>query len=112
VGFFLEIIPKEKIALHFHDTYGTALATVHAGLQLGISTFVASDGCLVGCPYAHGASGNLATEDLVYMLDRMGIQTGVDLVKLASASSIIANALGRQLPGRQWQRLRGVGVPA
>ncbi len=107
VGFVLEKIRREKIALHFHDTYGTALANVLAGLQLGISTFDASAGGLGGCPYAPGASGNLATEDLVYMLERMGIVTGVNLGKLAEASNIIATHLGRRLPSRQWQRLYG-----
>jgi hydroxymethylglutaryl-CoA lyase len=99
-------VPKRKIALHFHDTYGTALANVHAGLQLGITTFDASAGGLGGCPYAPGASGNLATEDLVYFLDRMGIACGVDLKKLAAASFAIERVLGRTLPSKQLQRLR------
>ena len=110
VGFILGMVPREKIALHFHDTYGTALANVLAGLQIGITTFDASAGGLGGCPYAPGASGNLATEDLVYMLDRMGIATGVDLHKLAEASSLIATALGRSLPSKQWQRLKSAGA--
>ncbi|MEK6643948.1 MAG: hydroxymethylglutaryl-CoA lyase [Planctomycetota bacterium] len=105
VGILLEKITREKIALHFHDTYGTALANVLAGLQLGITTFDASAGGLGGCPYAPGASGNLATEDLVYMLERMGIATGVNLTKLAEASSTIATHLNRRLPSRQWRRL-------
>lgn len=105
VGFALQRIPREKIALHFHDTYGTALANVLAGLQLGIATFDASAGGLGGCPYAPGTSGNLATEDLVYMLERMGIATGVNLANLVEASSIIATHLNRRLSSRQWQRL-------
>ncbi|RIK63811.1 MAG: hydroxymethylglutaryl-CoA lyase [Planctomycetota bacterium] len=105
VGCVLEQSPREKIALHFHDTYGTALANVLAGLQLGVTTFDSSAGGLGGCPYAPGASGNLATEDLVYMLDRMGIHTGVDLGKVFEASSLIAQTLRRQLPGRQWRKL-------
>jgi len=105
VSHVLSTVPREKIALHLHDTYGTALANVLAGLQLGITTFDSSAGGLGGCPYAPGASGNLATEDLVYMLDRMGIRTGVDLHRVAAASSLIATQLGRRLPGRQWQRL-------
>jgi hydroxymethylglutaryl-CoA lyase len=105
VGHLLESIPAEKIALHFHDTYGTALANVLAGLGLGISTFDASAGGLGGCPFAPGASGNLATEDLVYMLDRMGIETGARLDKVADASNVVASALGRELPGRQLRRL-------
>jgi hydroxymethylglutaryl-CoA lyase len=105
VGFCLETIPVERIALHFHDTYGTALANVFAGLQLGVHTFDASAGGIGGCPFAPGATGNLATEDLVYLLDRMGITTGVDLVKLADASRVIERALGRKLPSRNLQRL-------
>lgn len=111
VGFLLNSIPKERIALHFHDTYGTALANVVAGLELGISTFDASAGGLGGCPYAPGASGNLATEDLVYLLSRMGIQTGVDLSRLVEASAFIQNVLGRPLPGKQLQRLLNCSQP-
>lgn len=107
VGYLLPRIPRERIALHFHDTYGTALANVFAGLQLGIATFDASAGGLGGCPYAPGAAGNLATEDLVYMLDRMNIRTGVDLNKLVEAVAVIAGALTRPIAGRQWRRLRG-----
>lgn len=98
-------IPRERIALHFHDTYGTALANVVAGLDGGITTFDASAGGLGGCPYAPGASGNLATEDLVYLLERMGIATGVSLEKLAAASQPIAALLARELPGRNLRRL-------
>lgn len=100
-----ERFPKEKLALHFHDTYGTALTNVMAGLELGITTYDASAGGLGGCPYAPGASGNLATEDLVYLMDRMGIHTGVNLEKLAEASLLIQEALGRPLPSKQLQRL-------
>jgi len=113
VGFVLENIPAEKIALHFHDTYGTALANVVAGLELGVATFDASAGGLGGCPFAPGAAGNLATEDLVYLLDRMNIRTGlagqsdVDLAKVVDAASIIANALNRPLPSAQWRRMHG-----
>jgi hydroxymethylglutaryl-CoA lyase len=113
VGFVLENIPAEKIALHFHDTYGTALANVVAGLELGVATFDASVGGLGGCPFAPGAAGNLATEDLVYLLDRMNIRTGlagqsdVDLAKVVDAASIIANALNRPLPSAQWRRMHG-----
>lgn len=104
-GFLLERVPAERIALHFHDTYGTALANVCAGLQLGITTFDSSAGGLGGCPFAPGAAGNLATEDLVYLLDRMGIETGVNLAAVAEASSVIAAALDRTPPSRNWQRL-------
>lgn len=105
VGFVLERVPAARIALHFHDTYGTALANVCAGLQLGIATFDSSAGGLGGCPYAPGAAGNLATEDLVYLLDRMGIETGVDLAAVADASAVIGSALGRSPASRNWQRI-------
>jgi hydroxymethylglutaryl-CoA lyase len=110
VGFVLESVPVERIALHLHDTYGTALANVFAGLQLGITTFDASAGGLGGCPYADGAAGNLATEDLVYLLDRLGIASGVDLERVVAAARIIATALGRDLPGKQFQRLSSAGT--
>ncbi|MBV9972052.1 MAG: hydroxymethylglutaryl-CoA lyase [Candidatus Eremiobacteraeota bacterium] len=88
-----QVVPLERIALHFHDTRGTALANVHAALQHGITIFDSSAGGLGGCPYAPGASGNLGTEDLLYMLDGMGIKTGVDLAKIRAASRFIAGAL-------------------
>jgi len=100
VGFIMKHIPHERMALHFHDTFGTALANVLAGLQLGIATFDAAAGGLGGCPFAPGAAGNLATEDLVYMLHRMGIATGVDLPGLSEASQLISAALKKPLPGR------------
>ncbi len=90
----------ERIALHFHDTRGTALANVLAGLQAGVSVFDSSAGGLGGCPYAPGASGNLATEDLVFMLDGMGIETGVDVEAVRAASLAMAEVLGRSLSGR------------
>ena len=99
-------VDVDRIALHLHDTYGTALANVYAGLQHGITTIDASAGGLGGCPYAPGAAGNLATEDLVYFLDQLGIESGVDLEKVFAASSLVAGALGRDsLPGKNWQRL-------
>ena len=107
VGFVLERVSKDRLALHLHDTYGTALANVCAGLSLGVDTFDASAGGLGGCPYAPGASGNLATEDLVYLLDRMGIETGVSLSRVVDAADLVAVELGRGLPSRQWCRLRG-----
>lgn len=106
LSWILRAIPADRLALHFHDTYGTALANVFAGLLMGIRTFDASAGGLGGCPYAPGAAGNLATEDLVYMLHRMGVQTGVDLDRLADASLMMERVLGRPLPGRQLKRLR------
>lgn len=92
-----------SIALHLHDTRGTALANVLAGLDAGITTFDASVGGLGGCPYAPGASGNLATEDLVYMLQGMGHETGVDLGKLVTAGALAQELVGRRLPGKTLQ---------
>lgn len=89
-----------RFALHFHDTRGTALANVLAGLLAGITTFDSSLGGLGGCPYAPGATGNVATEDLVYMLSEMGIETGVDLNRLVEASRFMQGVLGRELPSR------------
>ncbi len=87
-------LPLERIALHFHDTRGTALANVLAALETGISIFDSSAGGLGGCPYAPGASGNLATEDLLYMLNGMHIQTGVDLDAVVSASQFLSRVRG------------------
>ncbi|MDQ6931956.1 MAG: hydroxymethylglutaryl-CoA lyase [Candidatus Eremiobacteraeota bacterium] len=95
-----EHIPIEKLALHLHDTRGTALANVLAGLQSGVSIFDSSSGGLGGCPYAPGASGNLGTEDLLYMLDRTGIRTGVDSGKVRAASRFIAGVLGHGLSSK------------
>ena len=99
-------LPLERLALHFHDTSGTALANVLAGLQRGITTFDSSAGGLGGCPFAPGAAGNLATEDLVWMAERMGVRTGIDLEGIAAASDFIEPLLGHPLPSRQLQRLR------
>ena len=95
--------PVERIALHFHDTRGTALANVLASLPYGIATFDASAGGLGGCPYAPGAAGNLATDDLVYMLDGLGADTGVSLPKLSEASAFIATRIDHPLPSRYAQ---------
>jgi hydroxymethylglutaryl-CoA lyase len=100
VGAAAARIPLEKIALHFHDTRGTALVNVYAGLQAGVTTFDASVGGLGGCPFAPGAAGNLATEDLVYMLDGLGVETGVRLAGLVAASASIEPLLGHPLPSR------------
>jgi hydroxymethylglutaryl-CoA lyase len=88
-------IPPSHLALHFHDTRGTALANVLAGLQSGVTTYDAAAGGLGGCPYAPGASGNLATEDLLYMLHGLGIRTGVSLSGVVAASRILADVTGR-----------------
>jgi hydroxymethylglutaryl-CoA lyase len=87
--------PAERLAGHFHDTYGQALANVVASLEVGISTFHSSISGLGGCPYAAGATGNLATEDLVYMLNGMGIQTGVDIDAIVDAGAFISEAIGK-----------------
>jgi isopropylmalate/homocitrate/citramalate synthase len=103
VPLMLERVSVERLGLHFHDTRGTALANVLAALELGVSTFDSSAGGLGGCPYAPGASGNLATEDLLYMLHGMGIQTGVDLAAVVAASQFIAGVLGRIPTSRYYQ---------
>lgn len=90
-----ERVPVDKLALHFHDTYGQALANILACLELGVRVFDSSVAGLGGCPYAKGASGNLATEDLVYMLHGMGLETGIDLQKLALAGQAISTQLNR-----------------
>lgn len=100
VKLFLDELPPEKLALHLHDTRGTALANVLVGLEMGIGTFDASVGGLGGCPYAPGAAGNLATEDLVYTLHGMGIQTGIDLDQLWAAGQVAEALVGRELPGK------------
>lgn len=105
VGHVLNFAPARTIALHLHDTYGTALANVLAGLELGITTFDSSAGGLGGCPFAPGASGNLATEDLVYMLDGMGIETGVNANAVINAADAIGAALGRPLTSAGWRRM-------
>mgnify|MGYP000850454924 CR=1 FL=1 len=96
-------LPLDAIALHFHDTRGTALANALMGLELGVRHFDASVGGLGGCPYAPGASGNLATEDLVFMLDGMGLRSGVDLGKLLEAGRLAEQLVGRALPGKVHQ---------
>jgi hydroxymethylglutaryl-CoA lyase len=96
-------IPVEHIAFHFHDTRGTALANVAAGLDAGVRCFDSSTGGTGGCPYAPGAAGNLATEDLVYLLDASGFEHGVDLVRVLAAARFIAGALGRPLASKVGQ---------
>jgi hydroxymethylglutaryl-CoA lyase len=96
----LSEFPPESLALHLHDTRGTALANTLVGLEAGLCTFDASVGGMGGCPYAPGASGNLATEDLVFMLHGMDIETGVDLDRLIDAGRLAQQIAGRELPGR------------
>ncbi|HVP69359.1 MAG TPA: hydroxymethylglutaryl-CoA lyase [Anaeromyxobacteraceae bacterium] len=103
LGLLLHRARPGSIAMHMHDTRGTALANVLVGLEAGVTTFDSSVGGLGGCPYAPGASGNLATEDLVYLLRGMGYETGVDLDKLVSAGELAQSLVGRRLPGRTLQ---------
>ena len=92
----LQHVPLAELSGHFHDTYGQALTNIHACLQLGIHTFDASVAGLGGCPYAKGATGNVATEDVVYLLHGLGIHTGIDLDALVNAGAFISGALGRK----------------
>jgi hydroxymethylglutaryl-CoA lyase len=100
-------VPSSALAVHFHDTYGQALANTLAALRRGVTTVDASAGGLGGCPYAESATGNLATEDLVWMLDGLGIGHGVDLEELAGTSAWMAERLGRPSPSRVVRALRG-----
>ena len=103
VAVIAERVPLHAIALHFHDTRGTALANVLTALELGIATFDASAGGLGGCPYAPGATGNLATEDLIYVLNGLGIETGLDLNALLQASAFIEPRVGHPLVSRYYR---------
>jgi hydroxymethylglutaryl-CoA lyase len=105
-------IPPERLGLHFHDTRGTALANTLRALQLGCFVFDASAGGLGGCPYAPGAAGNLASEDLLYMLHGMDIHTGVDLGRVMEASRFIAERLGRPLTSKVYQAERAAAGQA
>ncbi|HYQ65569.1 hydroxymethylglutaryl-CoA lyase [Actinophytocola sp.] len=99
--------PVERLAVHFHDTYGQALTNTLEALRHGVTTVDSSAGGLGGCPYAESATGNLATEDLVWLLDGLGIETGVDLDRLADTSAWMAGELGRPSPSRVVRALRG-----
>ena len=103
----LKHIPPEKLALHMHDTRGTALANALVGLSAGVTTFDASIGGLGGCPYAPGAAGNLATEDAVFMLHGMGVETGINLDRLVEAGEIAQELIGRKLAGKYLQAALG-----
>ena len=103
--------PVDALALHLHDTRGTALVNVYAGLESGVTTFDAAAGGLGGCPYAPGATGNLATEDLVYMLDGLGIVTGVRLGGIIEASREIEPHVGHALPSRVFRAAQATRVP-
>jgi hydroxymethylglutaryl-CoA lyase len=93
-------VPSERIALHLHDTYGQALANALAAMEMGITTFDASVGGIGGSPFAKMAAGNLATEDLVWMCNGLGVETGLDVEHLATTSAWMSQQLGRELPGR------------
>jgi hydroxymethylglutaryl-CoA lyase len=108
----LRDVAPERLALHMHDTRGTALANVLVGLEEGLATFDASIGGLGGCPYAPGAAGNLATEDLVYMLHGMGYDTGVDWERLVAAGALAERLVGRRLPGKALQAELGARAEA
>jgi hydroxymethylglutaryl-CoA lyase len=97
---FLSEIPAPQLALHMHDTRGTALSNILVGLEMGIRTFDASVGGLGGCPYAPGAAGNVATEDLVYMLEGMGVETGISLDRLVTAGQVASAIVGHELSGK------------
>lgn len=105
----IDAVGADHLAMHFHDTRGTAMANVLASLELGIRTFDSSLGGLGGCPYAPAATGNVATEDVVYMLHRMGFQTGLDLEKLIGINKWMADKIGHELPSRVGKA--GVLVP-
>ncbi|MFC5290454.1 hydroxymethylglutaryl-CoA lyase [Actinokineospora guangxiensis] len=100
-------VPISAVAVHFHDTYGQALANTLTALRAGVTTVDSSAGGLGGCPYAESATGNLATEDLVWMLDGLGVRTGVDLARLADTSAWMSTQLGRPSPSRVVRALRG-----
>jgi hydroxymethylglutaryl-CoA lyase len=89
-------LPLERLALHFHDTYGQAVANTYAALECGVSRFDSSVAGLGGCPYARGASGNVATEDLLYLMHGLGVETGVDIYQIVAAGDMICNALKRR----------------
>jgi len=100
-------VSVDKLAVHFHDTYGQALANTLTALREGVTTVDSSAGGLGGCPYAESATGNLATEDLLWQLDGLGIETGVDLEKLVTTSVWMAEQLGKPSPSRVVQALAG-----
>lgn len=108
---FLKEFPPGMIALHLHDTHGTALANCLVGLEMGITIFDTSIGGTGGCPYAPGAAGNLATEDLASMCEDMGIETGVDLPRLVEAGALAQELIGHKLTGRRLQAALGRRTP-
>jgi len=105
----LSSLPSTQIAMHFHDTYGQAMANTYAALELGIRCFDSSAAGLGGCPYARGASGNVATEDILYLLHGLGIETGIDIYQIVSAGDMICKALGRKNQSKVANALLGRG---
>jgi hydroxymethylglutaryl-CoA lyase len=105
-------VPAERLAGHFHDTYGQAVANVYAALECGVATFDASVAGLGGCPYARGATGNVATEDVLYLLDGLGVETGVDIAKLIAAGEYICGVLGRATQSKAARALAAKRVAA
>jgi hydroxymethylglutaryl-CoA lyase len=101
----LRVVDIDRLAYHFHDTRGTALANVYAALQLGVHIFDSSAGGLGGCPYAPGATGNVGTEDVLYLLHSMGIETGADLNKVRAASRFIRNVIDHELTSKAFQAM-------
>ena len=112
VGALSRVVPPDKLGLHFHDTRGTALANTVAALSMGVRIFDTSAGGLGGCPFAPGATGNCATEDVVYLLHGMGIETGIDLAKLRAASRFIAGKVGRPPVSRAYTALEAADTRA
>jgi hydroxymethylglutaryl-CoA lyase len=108
----LQVAPIEELAVHFHDTRGTALANVLVAVGMGVATVDAAVGGLGGCPYAPGASGNLATEDVVYMLHGMGISTGIDLDALVACASRLAAVVGHEMPSKYTKAALGARAKA
>src|SRR5690606_9034908 len=104
-------VPPHELSGHFHDTYGQALTNIYACLQMGVHIFDASVAGLGGCPYAKGATGNVATEDVVYLLHGLGIETGIDLDRLVDAGAFISGVLGRPPASRVSRALLSKRVP-
>jgi hydroxymethylglutaryl-CoA lyase len=100
-------IPQPEVAVHFHDTRGTALANILVSVEMGITTVDAALGGLGGCPYAPGASGNVATEDVVYMLEGMGVRTGVDLDRLVDCARLASTLVGHEVPSKYYRAAIG-----
>jgi hydroxymethylglutaryl-CoA lyase len=104
---FLAEMPAEELAVHFHDTRGTALANILVAVELGITTVDSALGGLGGCPYAPGAAGNVATEDVVYMLEGMGVNTGIDLDRLIDCSRLASSLVGHEMPSKYYRAAMG-----